>query len=226
MRRSRLSNTRWPPGCGGPGPTAPSTAAHSSSEQKAWPDPGQGHQIDLQRGRAGAPRSAHEPRKEPYGWRLGAMGRRLCSSGAACQRARLGKVKYCLAKLNSWARGLRGTGREDQDALHHTADRCRTRCCAAGRQHAGDPKGTGVPRRGGHAGPGRHRHRPAITGIAHGHGHGRGERAGQGQLRGEVNGGGASVAISIHRGQAIAYVCNGSVIEAWLKGTQQAGISP
>src|SRR5262249_52869548 len=26
---------------------------------------------------------------------------------------------------------------------------------------------------------------------------------------GEVNGGGASVAISIHRGQAIAYVCNG-----------------
>ena len=36
---------------------------------------------------------------------------------------------------------------------------------------------------------------------------------------GEVNGGGASVAISIHHGQAIAYVCNGSVIEAWLKGT-------
>jgi hypothetical protein len=42
---------------------------------------------------------------------------------------------------------------------------------------------------------------------------------------GEVKGGGASVAISIHRGQAIAYVCNGSVIEAWLKGTA-AGISP
>jgi hypothetical protein len=40
---------------------------------------------------------------------------------------------------------------------------------------------------------------------------------------GEVKGGGASVAISIHRGQAIAYVCNGSVIEAWLKGTAAGG---
>jgi hypothetical protein len=40
---------------------------------------------------------------------------------------------------------------------------------------------------------------------------------------GEVNGGGASVAISIHHGQAIAYVCNGSVIEAWLKGTAAGG---
>ena len=40
---------------------------------------------------------------------------------------------------------------------------------------------------------------------------------------GEVNGGGASVAISIHHGQAIAYVCNGSVIEAWLKGTAVNG---
>ena len=40
---------------------------------------------------------------------------------------------------------------------------------------------------------------------------------------GEVQGGGASVAISIHHGQAIAYVCNGSVIEAWLKGTAVNG---
>jgi len=40
---------------------------------------------------------------------------------------------------------------------------------------------------------------------------------------GEVNGGGASVAIPIHHGQAIAYVCNGSVIEAWLKGTAVNG---
>src|SRR5262249_29472165 len=40
---------------------------------------------------------------------------------------------------------------------------------------------------------------------------------------GEVNGGGASVAISVHGSQAIAYVCNGSVIEAWLKGTAIAG---
>lgn len=40
---------------------------------------------------------------------------------------------------------------------------------------------------------------------------------------GEVNGGGASVAISIHHGQAIAYVCNGSAVEAWLKGTAAGG---
>jgi hypothetical protein len=40
---------------------------------------------------------------------------------------------------------------------------------------------------------------------------------------GEVNGGGASVAISVHGSQAIAYVCNGYVIEAWLKGTAIAG---
>jgi hypothetical protein len=40
---------------------------------------------------------------------------------------------------------------------------------------------------------------------------------------GEVNGGGASVAISIHGSQAIAYVCNGYVIEAWLKGTAVGG---
>jgi len=41
---------------------------------------------------------------------------------------------------------------------------------------------------------------------------------------GEVQGGGASVAISIHGGQAIAYVCNGSVIEAWFKGTAVGGV--
>lgn len=41
---------------------------------------------------------------------------------------------------------------------------------------------------------------------------------------GEVQGGGASVAISIHNGQAIAYVCNGSVIEAWYKGTAVGGV--
>ena len=40
---------------------------------------------------------------------------------------------------------------------------------------------------------------------------------------GEVHGGGASVAISIHGSQAIAYVCNGSVIEAWLKGAAAGG---
>jgi hypothetical protein len=41
---------------------------------------------------------------------------------------------------------------------------------------------------------------------------------------GHVQGGGASVAISIHGGQAIAYVCNGSVIESWFKGTATGGV--
>ena len=41
---------------------------------------------------------------------------------------------------------------------------------------------------------------------------------------GRVQGGGASVAISIHDGQAIAYVCNGSAIEAWYKGTAVNGV--
>jgi hypothetical protein len=41
---------------------------------------------------------------------------------------------------------------------------------------------------------------------------------------GRVQGGGASVAISIHDGQAIAYVCNGSAIEAWYKGTASNGV--
>jgi len=41
---------------------------------------------------------------------------------------------------------------------------------------------------------------------------------------GEVQGGGASVAISIRDGQAIAYVCNGSVIESWYKGTAVGGV--
>ena len=41
---------------------------------------------------------------------------------------------------------------------------------------------------------------------------------------GRVQGGGASVAISIHDGRAIAYVCNGSAIEAWYKGTADNGV--
>src|SRR5215471_1508606 len=36
---------------------------------------------------------------------------------------------------------------------------------------------------------------------------------------GRVGGGGGSVAVSIHGDQVIAYVCNGSTVEAWLKGT-------
>ncbi len=41
---------------------------------------------------------------------------------------------------------------------------------------------------------------------------------------GHVQGGGASIAISIHGGRAIAYVCNGSAIEAWYKGTATGGV--
>ena len=41
---------------------------------------------------------------------------------------------------------------------------------------------------------------------------------------GRVGGGGGSVAVSIHDSQAIAYVCNGSAIEAWYKGTASNGV--
>ena len=40
---------------------------------------------------------------------------------------------------------------------------------------------------------------------------------------GRVGGGGGSVAVSIHGSQAIAYVCNGSSVEAWLSGTASGG---
>jgi hypothetical protein len=40
---------------------------------------------------------------------------------------------------------------------------------------------------------------------------------------GRVGGGGGSVALSIHGTQVIAYVCNGSTVEAWLKGTANGG---
>ena len=45
----------------------------------------------------------------------------------------------------------------------------------------------------------------------------------QANYAGKVQGGGASVAISIHGRRAIAYVCNGSTVEAWLKGTAADG---
>ena len=45
----------------------------------------------------------------------------------------------------------------------------------------------------------------------------------KGDYAGRVHGGGASVAIAIHGTQAIAYVCNGSVVEAWLQGTAAGG---
>jgi hypothetical protein len=39
----------------------------------------------------------------------------------------------------------------------------------------------------------------------------------------QVNGGGASVAISVHAGKAVAYVCNGHAVAAWLRGTAKGG---
>jgi hypothetical protein len=46
----------------------------------------------------------------------------------------------------------------------------------------------------------------------------------RGDYAGRVKGGvHASVAISIHGTQAIAYACNGSSVEAWLKGTAAGG---
>jgi hypothetical protein len=41
-----------------------------------------------------------------------------------------------------------------------------------------------------------------------------------GRVKGDVH---ASVAISIHGTQAIAYACNGAAVEAWLKGTAVGG---
>ena len=40
---------------------------------------------------------------------------------------------------------------------------------------------------------------------------------------GQVDGGGAAVAISVHAGKAVAYVCNGHAVAAWLRGTAVAG---
>jgi hypothetical protein len=38
-----------------------------------------------------------------------------------------------------------------------------------------------------------------------------------------VNGGGAAVAISVHAGQAVAYICNGHAVAAWLRGSAVGG---
>lgn len=40
---------------------------------------------------------------------------------------------------------------------------------------------------------------------------------------GEVDGGGASIAISVKDGVAIAYLCDGKKTEAWLQGTAEGG---
>jgi hypothetical protein len=39
----------------------------------------------------------------------------------------------------------------------------------------------------------------------------------------QVNGGGAAVAISVHQGKAVAYVCNGHAVAAWYRGTAVNG---
>ena len=39
----------------------------------------------------------------------------------------------------------------------------------------------------------------------------------------QVNGGGAAVAISVHKGKAVAYVCNGNAVAAWYRGTTTNG---
>ena len=40
---------------------------------------------------------------------------------------------------------------------------------------------------------------------------------------GRVGGGGGSVAVSVHGSKAIAYVCNGSTVEGWMRGTVKHG---
>jgi len=40
---------------------------------------------------------------------------------------------------------------------------------------------------------------------------------------GEVNGGNATVAIAVKKGQAVAYLCDGSELEAWMRGTVTDG---
>jgi len=39
----------------------------------------------------------------------------------------------------------------------------------------------------------------------------------------QVNGGGAAVAISVHKGKAVAYICNGHAVAAWYHGTAAHG---
>lgn len=39
----------------------------------------------------------------------------------------------------------------------------------------------------------------------------------------QVNGGGAAVAISVHKGKVVAYVCNGHAVATWYRGTAAHG---
>jgi hypothetical protein len=40
---------------------------------------------------------------------------------------------------------------------------------------------------------------------------------------GQVNGGGASVAVSVHGNKAVAYICNGHAVAAWVRGSAENG---
>jgi hypothetical protein len=40
---------------------------------------------------------------------------------------------------------------------------------------------------------------------------------------GRVGGGGGSVAVAVHGDKAVAYVCNGSTVEGWMRGKVQSG---
>jgi hypothetical protein len=40
---------------------------------------------------------------------------------------------------------------------------------------------------------------------------------------GRVGGGGGSVAVAVHGDKAVAYVCNGSTVEGWMRGTVENG---
>jgi hypothetical protein len=40
---------------------------------------------------------------------------------------------------------------------------------------------------------------------------------------GRVGGGGGSVAVAVHGDKAIAYVCNGSTVEGWMRGKVETG---
>jgi hypothetical protein len=40
---------------------------------------------------------------------------------------------------------------------------------------------------------------------------------------GQVNGGGASVAVSVHGNKAVAYICNGHAVAAWVRGSAEDG---
>ena len=55
---------------------------------------------------------------------------------------------------------------------------------------------------------------PACGSLARAHE----DDADRANFTGRVGGGGGSVAVSVHGDKAIAYVCNGSTVEGWMRG--------